>query len=174
LSPAAGGTTGWSHTALGVNDKINLPGLVPFEEIPEYLAAADLFSFASISETQGLVTMEAMAAGLPVVAVDASGTSDVVRDGKDGLLTENDPKDLAQAIVRVLQDNELRESLKAAALDKVESFDIKRQSAQMVAVYEKAIDAHRNGRLIQVDKRKPLLEGKWYEILGLDHNPFRI
>jgi glycosyltransferase involved in cell wall biosynthesis len=159
---------------LGVNDKINLPGLVPFEEIPEYLAAADLFSFASISETQGLVTMEAMAAGLPVVAVDASGTSDVVRDGKDGLLTENDPKDLAQAIVRVLQDNELRESLKAAALDKVESFDIKRQSAQMVAVYEKAIDAHRNGRLIQVDKRKPLLEGKWYEILGLDHNPFRI
>jgi 1,2-diacylglycerol 3-alpha-glucosyltransferase len=41
----------------------------PFEQIPAYLKAADLFAFASVTETQGLVTMEAMAAGLPVVAV---------------------------------------------------------------------------------------------------------
>jgi 1,2-diacylglycerol 3-alpha-glucosyltransferase len=159
---------------LGVADKINLPGLVPFEEVPNYLAAADLFCFASTSETQGLVTMEAMAAGLPVVAVDASGTSDVVEPGQSGLLTGNDSHELAQAILQVLQEDDLRESLKAAGLNRVKAFDIKQQADRMVEVYEKAFEAHKNGRHIQVDKRKPLLEGKWYEILGLEQNPFRI
>lgn len=158
----------------GVAEKVSLPGLVPFEEVPNYLAAADLFCFASLSETQGLVTMEAMAAGLPVVAVDASGTSDVVEEGVDGLLTENDAHELARAIIRVLREDELRESLKTAALEKVGSFDIKRLAAQMVGVYEKAIEAHSRGLHVQVDKQKPLLEGKWYEILGLEQNPFKI
>jgi glycosyltransferase involved in cell wall biosynthesis len=159
---------------LGVADKVDLPGVVAFEEVPGYLAAADLFCFASVSETQGLVTMEAMSVGLPVVAVAASGTSDVVEDGMDGLLTDSDAHELAQAIIRVLQDDELREGLKTAALKKVDSFDIKKQSEQMVGVYHQAIESHANGRTIQVDKQKPLLIGKWYEILGMETNPFRL
>lgn len=159
---------------LGLSGKVDLPGVVPFEEVPNYLAAADLFCFASVSETQGLVTMEAMAVGLPVVAVEASGTSDVVEDGKDGILTADDPHELAQTIIRVLREDDLRHALKTAALQRVESFNIKRQAEEMVAVYQKAIEAKKNGRHIQVDKRKPLLEGKWYELLGLEHNPFRI
>src|SRR3990172_1520328 len=63
---------------LGVAERVEFVGKMPFEEIPNYLKAADLFAFASDSQTQGLVTLEAMAAGLPVVAVDAIGTSDVV------------------------------------------------------------------------------------------------
>ncbi len=158
---------------LEVADRVDLPGSVPFEEVPNYLAAADLFCFASLTETQGLVTMEAMAAGLPVVAVDATGTSDVVEDGEDGLLTSNDAHELAQAIIRMLQEDELREGLKTAALKKIDTFDIKKQAEQMVDVYHQAIEAHENGRTIQVDKKKPLLEGKWYEIIGLEENPFR-
>jgi glycosyltransferase involved in cell wall biosynthesis len=111
---------------------------------------------------------------LPVVAVAASGTSDVVEDGMDGLLTDSDAHELAQAIIRVLQDDELREGLKTAALKKVDSFDIKKQSGQMVGVYHQAIESHANGRTIQVDKQKPLLIGKWYEILGMETNPFRL
>lgn len=159
---------------LGVAEKIELPGVVPFDEVPNYLAAADLFCFASVTETQGLVTMEAMAAGLPVVAVNASGTADVVENGKDALLTADNPHQLAQAIIRVLQDDELRESLRTAAGQKVKTFDIKRQAEQLITVYEQAIEAKRDGRVIQVDKQKPLLEGKWYELLGLEQNPFKI
>src|SRR5690606_5498993 len=59
---------------LGLSERVTFTGLIEFDEVPKYLAASDLFVFASITETQGLVTLEAMAAGLPVVAVDASGT----------------------------------------------------------------------------------------------------
>jgi glycosyltransferase involved in cell wall biosynthesis len=114
-----------------------------------------------------------MSVGLPVVAVDATGTSDVVKDGEDGLLTAEDAHELAQAIIRVLRDDDLRQKLKTAALHKVDSFDIRKQAEQMVGVYHQAIESHANGRHIQVDKQKPLLEGKWYEILGLETNPFR-
>jgi glycosyltransferase involved in cell wall biosynthesis len=159
---------------LGVAEKIELPGLVPFDDVPDYLAAADLFCFASVTETQGLVTMEAMAVGLPVVAINAGGTADVVENGRDALLTADDPHQLAQAIIRVLQDDELRQSLQTAASQKVETFDIKRLAEQLITVYQQAIEAQRDGRVIQVDKQKPLLEGKWYELLGLEQNPFKI
>ncbi|MFZ0548234.1 MAG: glycosyltransferase [Candidatus Promineifilaceae bacterium] len=159
---------------LGVADKIELPGLVPFKDVPNYLAAADLFCFASVTETQGLVTMEAMAVGLPVVAVEAGGTADVIEDGKDGLLTADDPHALAQAIIHVLKDDQLRTSMQTAALDKSDTFDIKHQAEQLIDVYQQAIEAKKNGRVVQVDKQKPLLEGKWYELLGLEQNPFKI
>ncbi len=65
-------------TKLGIRERVEFTGSVPFNEVPAYLKAADLFCFASVTETQGLVTLEALAAGLPVVAVDANGTRDVV------------------------------------------------------------------------------------------------
>ncbi len=69
---------------LGIAEKVDFKGKVAFEDVPAYLKAADLFAFASNTETQGLVTLEAMAAGLPVVAVDAVGTRDVVVHERDG------------------------------------------------------------------------------------------
>jgi 1,2-diacylglycerol 3-alpha-glucosyltransferase len=64
--------------------------------------ALDVFAFASLSETQGLVVTEAMAAGVPVVALKASGVEDVVDDGRNGrLLEEHDPGVFARAIAEV-------------------------------------------------------------------------
>lgn len=158
---------------LRISDKVELPGSVPFAEIPHYLFAADLFCFASITETQGLVTLEAMAADLPVVAVAASGTSDVITPEKEGLLTENSAEALAQAIIRVLQDDPLREGLRAAAQAKAQEYDIRRQAERLTAVYQQAIDDRKGNHFVQVDKNKPFLKTRWYERLGLDHNPFR-
>ena len=81
---------------LGITERVTFTGKVPFNEVPNYFKAADLFAFASITETQGLVTLEAMASGLPVVAVDASGTRDILEDGKQGFLVQNDANDLAK------------------------------------------------------------------------------
>ena len=158
---------------LGIADRVALPGAIPFADIPHHLFAADLFCFASVTETQGLVTLEAMAADLPVVAVDASGTSDVITHEVEGLLTENNASALAQAIIRVLQDDSLREVLRTAAQTKAQSYDIRRQAERLTAVYEQAIDDKKANRFIQVDKHKPLLKGHWYERLGLEQNPFR-
>lgn len=159
---------------LGIEERVELPGTVPFDDVPNYLAAANLFCFASTTETQGLVTMEAMAAGLPVVAVKASGTVETVTHDVDGLLTENDPQELAQAIITLLQDEQRFASFAKAARQKARQFDSIRLAERLTAVYEQAKEDKLAGRLVQPDRQKPLLEGsKWYELLGLEKNPFR-
>lgn len=124
---------------LGIAERITFTGQLSFEEIPAYLKAADMFSFASVTETQGLVTIEAMAAGLPVVAVDGSGTHDIVDNGKDGLLVENDPNALAFAINEMLCNPQQMQQFSVNALQKAKTFDINRLGKQMIKVYEQAI-----------------------------------
>jgi 1,2-diacylglycerol 3-alpha-glucosyltransferase len=134
---------------LGVADRVVITGTVPFEEVPSYLKAADIFCFASVTETQGLVTMEAMAAGLPIVAVAATGTSDAVDHGKDGLLTENDPASLAAALEQVIDDSDLRQRLIDGAKEKVQWFDISRQAQRTLVAYAQAKEANLAKRYIK-------------------------
>jgi 1,2-diacylglycerol 3-alpha-glucosyltransferase len=141
---------------LGIAERVQFAGVVPMSQVPVYLKAADLFCFASITETQGLVTMEAMAAGLPVVAVRATGTADVVADGIDGLLTENDSDALASAIGRVLADEELAQRLRQAAERKAADFAIEKQAQKLVEVYHQAIVDKRVGLSVHVDVEKPI------------------
>jgi glycosyltransferase involved in cell wall biosynthesis len=136
---------------LGIAERVRFTGRIPFDDIPAHLKAADIFCFASITETQGLVTMEAMAAGLPVVAVNATGTRDAVADGVEGLLTEDDSEALGQALKRVLDDQSLLARLKAAAVKKAETFDMMVQAQKMGAVYRQAIEDKKAHRYIQVD-----------------------
>jgi len=133
---------------LGIGDRVQFTGSMPFEDIPAYLKAADIFCFASTSETQGLVTMEAMAAGLPIVAVDATGTSDAVEDGLDGLLTENNSDALAAALEKVIDNPDLRQKLIEGAGKKVQWFDIRIQAQRMLDVYAQAKETKLAGRHI--------------------------
>ena len=71
-----------------MEDNVIIVGEKPNEIIKEYQAACDLFLFASTSETQGIVLIEAMAAGLSVIAVKSTGVNDVVIDGINGICTE--------------------------------------------------------------------------------------
>ena len=136
--------------SLGIAPSVDFVGKVPFEEIPCYLKAADLFCFSSLTETQGLVTVEAMAAGLPVAAVDATGTRDVIEHGKDGLLTPDDSQALAQAISRILDDPGLADRLRAAGLDKARAYSIREQAQKMLSVYQEAIEARIAGRQVHI------------------------
>ncbi|MEJ2709491.1 MAG: glycosyltransferase [Anaerolineales bacterium] len=136
---------------LGIAANVELVGKVPFEQVPNYLKAADLFGFASTTETQGLVTLEAMASGLPVVAVDATGTNDVVEHEREGLLTEKDSRALAQALKSVLEDERRMSGFKKAALEKARQFDILNQAKKLVEVYHQAIEDKRAGRFVVVE-----------------------
>lgn len=149
---------------LGISEHVNFTGLVPFDQIPRYLKAADIFCFSSISETQGLVTMEAMAAGLPVAAVRGTGTTEIVRDGETGMLTENSPAALAQAILNIIGDCELYQKFQNNALEISKSFDIAVQAQKMINIYEQAIEDKKAGRTIKAnlealkqDKQQPAL-----------------
>ena len=124
---------------LGITDRVTFTGALPFEQIPRYLKAADLFAFASVTETQGLVTIEAMAASLPVVAVDGPGTRDIVEHGKQGFLVENDPDALAGALNQLLSDPQKMKRFSSNALKKARTFDVKELGKQLIGVYEQAI-----------------------------------
>ena len=134
---------------LGIANKVEFTGTIPFEQVPLYLKAADIFCFASVTETQGLVTMEAMAAGLPVVAVAATGTSDTVEHGIDGLLTENDPLALAEGIELIINNEDLRRRLKEGAKAKLDWLDIRRQAQRTLEVYRQAQEAQKENRHIR-------------------------
>jgi glycosyltransferase involved in cell wall biosynthesis len=137
---------------LGVADRVEFTGRLPFEEIPSHLKAADIFCFASVTETQGLVTMEAMAAELPVVAVDAPGTRDAVENGQEGLLTRNDSAALAQAIIELVDDQEMRQRFKEGVKIRVKSFDRQAQAKKMLEVYDQAAEDKKANRTIKIEQ----------------------
>ncbi|HEX6386902.1 MAG TPA: glycosyltransferase [Anaerolineae bacterium] len=152
---------------LEIADRVEFVGKVPFDDVPRYLRAADIFCFASITETQGLVTMEAMAAGLPVVAVGASGTSDIVENGVDGLLTANDSQALAEAIERLVRDDDLRQRFCQAAAAKIKRFDANVLAERLVEVYQQAIADKKAGRAVVMDERKPIFQIHWQKYFGI-------
>jgi len=137
--------------ALHIAESVAFLGSIPMTDIPAYLKAADLFCFASTTETQGLVTMEAMAAGLPVVAVDATGTRDAVEHDREGLLTPNDSKALSRALEEMLADETVRAKFSRQALIKAQSFEIRKQGEKLIAAYKQAQEAARAGHFVTVE-----------------------
>jgi 1,2-diacylglycerol 3-alpha-glucosyltransferase len=145
---------------LDVSERILFTGKVPFEQIPAYLKAADLFAFASVTETQGLVTLEAMAAGLPVVAVTGPGTQDIVEDEAQGFLVQNDPQALSRGIVKLVKNSDLMSTFKTAALKKSRSYDNKRLARKMLKVYEQAIQDKKDGLFVTVEDKTVLVDAQ--------------
>jgi len=136
---------------LGIAQQVTFTGVLPFGDVPCYLKAADMFVFASVTETQGLVTIEAMAAGLPIVAVDGSGTRDIVEHGKQGLLVENDAGALAKGIEELLSDAEQLKHFSTGAHKKSKMFDINQLGKQLVSVYEQAIEDKKQNRYVTLE-----------------------
>ena len=136
---------------LGIRKRVTFIGSLPFSEVPSYMKAADLFGFASITETQGLATLEAMAAGLPGVAVNASGTRDILKHGHQGYLVKNEAEALAAGIKRLLENPERMRKFAAAAYKKAQSFNIELLTNKLLGVYKQAIrDNKKKDRFVRV------------------------
>ena len=110
-------------------------------DIPNLLAAMNVFALSSLWEGMPNAALEAMAAGLPVVATRVGGTPEVVEHGVTGLLVPpRDPKALAEAIIALLQDRERAEAMGQAGRERVEKcFSVKRMVQQTEALYEELI-----------------------------------
>jgi len=115
-----------------LQERVLFKGVVP--DVCPYLQAADVFALPSVGEGMPNALLEAMAAGLPCVASRIGGCTDVVTDGKDGLLVPPDqPGPLGRAVGQLLDSLELRKGLGAAARQTVvRGFSLER----MVAAYE--------------------------------------
>ncbi|MBI2213798.1 MAG: glycosyltransferase [Acidobacteria bacterium] len=100
----------------GLAQRLVLAGVVDWNGLADAYAAMDVFAFASRTETQGLVLAEAMAAALPVVALDASGVREVLRDGENGFRVDEESIDsFAQALTLVTRCDERRVALSEGA-----------------------------------------------------------
>jgi glycosyltransferase involved in cell wall biosynthesis len=127
---------------LRLDGRVRMMGLE--QRLPRRLANASLFVLSSRFEGFGLVLLEAMAKGLPVVSFDCPrGPREIVDDGIDGLLVPNgDVAALSRAISELLGDEERRRRLAAAALEKARTFDIAVIGARWDALLEE-LGAHR-------------------------------
>jgi glycosyltransferase involved in cell wall biosynthesis len=123
---------------LELAEAVNFVGAIPYEEVPHMMAAADLFLFTSLTDTQGLVLAEAMAAGTPVVGVDAAGTTDVLAEG-GGVVTPPDEECFAQAVIDLLADEPRRQALGERAKKAIQRFSPEQSTPRLLAVYEEAI-----------------------------------
>ncbi|WP_193106899.1 glycosyltransferase [Brachybacterium sp. FME24] len=119
------------------------PGFMEGEELASAFASADGFVFPSVTETLGLVILEGMASGLPVVAARSGPTMEQVTDGTNGLLfTSKDEASLDAALDR-LDDVELRGRIRQEARAEAEKYSWENASDDLLRYYEMAIENHR-------------------------------
>jgi len=111
-------------------------------ELPACYAAADAFVFASRTETQGLVLLEAMAAGLPVVALAAMGTVDILGARRGALVPDDHPDAFAQALLRLLNDPALREQLSAEGRDYAGEWSDDKLAGRLADLYRQIVASH--------------------------------
>ncbi|MBS1728721.1 MAG: glycosyltransferase [Armatimonadetes bacterium] len=127
----------------GIGDKVRFVGSVPRYDVDRYYAAADLFTFASVTETQGLVLNEAMQYGIPAVVVDGGGASEAIVPGENGFATKNDEASLAESVLSVLESDELYTRLCAGAERTAKLNTTEAMCNRVLEVYNLAIDQGR-------------------------------
>jgi glycosyltransferase involved in cell wall biosynthesis len=103
--------------------------------LPRLYASGDVFLFSSLTETLGLVVLEAMASGLPVIATPAGGVADHLRHMTNGLACSPDPGAMAAAMIQLVVDHELRQRLSAGARSTAERLGWDREMDRIEASY---------------------------------------
>jgi glycosyltransferase involved in cell wall biosynthesis len=129
--------------ALGLTDTVWLVGKIAPEKMPALYQLGDLFVFASRSETQGMVILEAMAGGLPVVAVRASGIDDVIEQNQTGIKTPENYQAWSKAVQTLLEDPSRRQRMSKAAQSFAGEFDIAPYAKRVHRTYAEILAEYR-------------------------------
>jgi len=124
--------------SLGLESKVRLLGFLKDEDLFKIYKISDLLVIPSNYEPFGIVALEGMAAGLPIIATSVDGLKEVMEDA--GLLVpSNHPSNLAQAIINVLSDEALSKELKKKSIEKVKRFSWESLCRELLDVYKEAI-----------------------------------
>ena len=132
----------------GLSDRLLWLGKRSGQDLADAYAAMDLFAFASRTETQGLVLAEAMAASTPVVALDASGTREVVTDRENGRLLPDTctEQEFAQALTEILTSGQSHELIRAKALETAKAFSREASAHKLSTLYQDLIFTRMEGQ----------------------------
>jgi len=124
---------------LGVGEKTHFLGYIKGNFLRDCYAAADLFLFASVTETQGLVVLEAMAAGVPVVAVDRMGVKDIFSRQRGGITTEPVEEEFFQAVSKMLKNPDLIRQKRIETAEVVKHWSSEAMADRTLKEYEKLL-----------------------------------
>jgi phosphatidylinositol alpha 1,6-mannosyltransferase len=153
---AGAGPAGTPIRAAAPDGVIILGQLDRKKELPTLYASADAFAFSSLTETLGLVVLEAMASGLPVIAAPAGGVADHLRDGENGLAyPPADVGTMARAIVRLVLDRGLHARLSEGARRTAEGLSWESELDRLDASYRDVLEAARRARRSSISSRAP-------------------
>lgn len=146
------------HGELKLGDRVRFAGFR--DDVQRILSESDLFILSSISEGISITLLEAMAAGLPVVATDVGGNPEIVVDGETGLLAPaRSPEKLAAAILELIHDPERASRMGQAGRRRVEEeFDVRRVARKYEDIYVSCLDAGGRRRLPSI-QAQPISSG---------------
>ena len=127
------------------NTKTNFIGYLSGEELASAYASGDIFLFPSSTETLGLVLLEAMAAGCPVIGANKGGIPDIINNGINGCLYNPDEKDngersLIEATKKILADKNKKEAMRKEARKEAEQWDWNQATLQLQKYYAETLE----------------------------------
>ena len=125
---------------LGINGNVEFLGYVPDDALNPLFSSADVFVLpSSFGESFGIVILEAMASGTPVIGTKVGGIEEILEDGKYGVLVHpSDPSELACAMISMMSDRDIQEKIVKRALQKVrKEYDWRVVTKKVMKLYEK-------------------------------------
>lgn len=126
---------------MGLSKNVIFLSKASYDDLPYYYSACDVFVIPSIMEAFGLVTVEAMACGKPVIGTSVGGIPDTIEDGKNGFLVPpRDPQSLAEKIILLLENQDLSKEMGVAGREMAEKkFDINKRISRIMEIYSELV-----------------------------------
>ncbi|MFA6082125.1 MAG: glycosyltransferase [Patescibacteria group bacterium] len=121
--------------ARGLQSVVTFLGALKHEDLINYFVACDIFAFPSLTDTQGIVLIEAMAAGCPSVVYDMLGPGDIVKHEVNGLKAKVGTDQFFQHLFALVSDQDLREKISIGGLRDVRNYSIEKTADQLQQIY---------------------------------------
>ncbi len=138
---------------LKIADKVIFTGKIPWAEVPKYYNLGDVFVNASITETQGLTFIEAMASSVPIVCKYAPNLSEFIKNEKNGILVRKN-SEFKDAIKRVLTDENLCNTLVENGLVTAKEYSIENFGDKLEMLYSEIIQLHKDKKQAETKNKK--------------------
>lgn len=138
---------------LNISDKVIFTGKIPWNDVPKYYNIGDVFVNASLTETQGLTFIEAMASGMPIVARYAPNLSEFIYHNENGMLAKKD-NDFSNYILSILSNEELSKKLEAGGYKTAEEFSSSKFGDKLELLYSEVIKNYKEKRKYSDIKEK--------------------
>jgi glycosyltransferase involved in cell wall biosynthesis len=123
----------------GLRGTVGFAGFVEYDDLPDYMAMADAFVTASVTEVHPLSVIEAMASGLPVLGIASPGIEDTIHDGQTGYLAPEDLPAFTAKMARLVAEADGRKAMAVQARTAAEEYAIERTSGRLLQHYEKLV-----------------------------------